>query len=282
MIATHNQHTPDDVMLTFPIQEPDSTNIQLFNPLSSAALLSHRSISHHPKAGVNPLVDAAAYLFSVLGKLKYLKSHRQLNKLQKELIQEIQTLQETIKSLGYNAEYVLVCRYILCATIDDILTHTSWGSQWDTYRLLTVFNQETQQDKFFIILDRAIKEQSLYIDLMELMYMCLSLGYKGQYRATEHSQYQLEQITNTLYKHIQTYRGHVNKTLSPLPLKTSHHAHKSVRKTGPSTLFISFITFYIIIATFAGLGYLTDVISNEAYKNIAPIKNSVSHETSQR
>jgi len=37
---------------------------------NSHVLLPSKFITHHPKAGINPLVDAAAYLFSVIGKLK--------------------------------------------------------------------------------------------------------------------------------------------------------------------------------------------------------------------
>src|SRR5579872_4701201 len=151
-----------------------STHSEISNHLPTRG----KFITHHPKAGVNPLVDAAAYLFSIMGRLKQIKSYRHLNKLHKELVAEINTFQDTTKSHGYSSEYILVSRYALCATLDDIITNTTWGSQgqWDNYSLLTVFNQESaQQERFFIILERLIKDPSLYIELMEFMYLCLSL-----------------------------------------------------------------------------------------------------------
>lgn len=290
MIATHNQQAPKDDHTTRPHDlETDDTLHAPHNPISiniksinhSSQLLPSKVVHHAPKAGLNPLVDAASYLFSALGKLRALDQHRQLGKLQQELINEINVFQETVKPLGYNAEYIVVCRYAICATFDDILSHTIWGAhgQWEAHSLLSAFNQDKQhQDKFFTILERAIKEPALYIDLMELMYICLSLGYKGQYRATEHSQFQLEQITNNLYKHIRAYRGSFNKTLSPTPLKSSKTSSKKTSRASYSPLFILFVTACVIMTIFISLGYLMDVISNEAYKNITQIENTTPYQ----
>ena len=242
---------------------------------ASALLLPSRLITHNPKAGLNPLADVAGYLFSVIGKLKQLQTYRELHKLQAELMHEINAFEENIKGHGYNTEYVVVCRYVLCATIDDIISHTAWGDQgqWEPHSMLAAFNQDTQHaDKFFTILDRAIKEPTHYIDLMELMYICLSLGYKGPYRVTEQSQFELEQITNTLYKHIRVYRGHFSKTLSPTPFKAFRIAAKAITQRYVSPMIILFFTACIVMIIFIGLSYLMDVISNEAYKNIAEIQ----------
>ncbi len=290
MIATQNQPAAKQDALSSEEEQEikiqmavdnDDVAVNSVKPLETQAplFLQSRTVTHTTKAGLNPIVDAAGYLLSVIGKLKAIKSYRQPAKLQKELMHELTTFQESIKHHGYNTEYVLVCHYVLCATIDDMITHTPWGSlgQWERYSLLTAFKQDTQHhDKFFTIMERIVKEPAHYIDLMELMYVCLSLGYKGQYRATEHSQYQLEQITHQLYKHIRAYRGHFSKALSPAPLKISKAALKRRQKSKVSLAFIFFITGCIIMTIFVGLSYLMDVLSNEAYKNISQFENPVS------
>lgn len=246
---------------------------------TASTLLPNRTIAHDPQAGLNPIVDAASYLFSVLGKLKHLSSYKQINKLQSELIQEINTFQETIKTLGYNLEFIIVCRYVICALFDDVLSNTSWGmaGQWESYSLLAAFSQDIHhEDKFFSILERAVKDPMQYIDLMELMYICLSMGYKGQYRLTEHNQFQLEQITNSLYKHIRAYRGSFSQGLSPTYTKNQKRSPKKEKSTHSSPIFFIFlVTACIIMAIFVSLGYLMDVISNEAYQNLAQISESV-------
>lgn len=282
MVATQNQQTSQDHLTIENTQETvEQDHLKTLN-LPTITFRSPLAITHHPKAGLNPLVDAAATIFSMLGKLKHLNHCHQLGKIQKEFMQEINTLQETAQSLGYQTEYVVVSRYILCATIDDIVSSTGWGGndQWTNYSLLAFYNQDTQhQDKFFIILERALKEQKVYIDLMELMYLCLNLGYKGQYRSTEHDQYQLEQITNNLYKHIRAFRGSFSRMLSPKVTKTNPN-NKPKSPSNFSVFFIFLITAYIIIIIFASLNYLTDIIANEAYQNISEIKNMVSNKPS--
>lgn len=243
-------------------------------------VLPSKFITHHPKAGINPLVDAAAYLFSIMGKLKQIKSYRNLSKLQQELIQEIHIFQDAVKAQGYSSEYLLVSRYALCATLDDIISNSSWGSQgqWDSYGLLTTLNQEpVQQDRFFILLDRVSREPNLYIDVMELMYLCLSFGYKGSYRITEFSLSQLEQITNALYKRIRTQRGDFSKTLSPFPIKATSSLYKTPVKKAPLWVIVA-VTLSIILGIFIVLGYLLDNLSNQAYRELIEIGKSLLYE----
>jgi type VI secretion system protein ImpK len=245
---------------------------------SDSLLLTNKFITHHPKAGLNPLVDAAAYLFSIIGKLKQLKSYRHLSKLQKELIQEINHFQETAKTQGYSSEYILVSRFALCATIDDVIANTIWGGQgqWDNYNMLSVFNQDAMNsERFFVILERIIKEPSQYIQVMELMYICLSLGFKGNYRTTEYGTSQLEQITNALYKRIRIFRGDFSKILSPYLIK----APQQLKPKNKIPLWlIALITTTIILGIFLGLGFMLDTISNQAYQELMRIGHSLLYE----
>jgi type VI secretion system protein ImpK len=236
------------------------------DPPNNLLLWQNQFINHHPKAGLNPLADAAAYLFSIIGKLKQLKSYSHLGQLQKELVAEINAFQEAAKIQGYRTEYILVSRYALCATLDDSILNTPWGGQgqWDTYSLLTLFNQDAAQpERFFLILERIIKDPALYIDVMEFMYICLSLGYKGKYRAIDYSNNQLEQITHALYKRIRVQRGDFSKVLSPFLVKIPMPAKINISKIPYWKLF--FMTASIIMLLFIGLGYLLEAISTQAY-----------------
>lgn len=248
-------------------------------PTHHPLLLPSQFIIHHPKAGLNPLVDSAASLFSIMGKLKLLKSYRKLGKLHQQLVQEINRFQEAAKTQGYTAEYIAVSRYAFCATLDDIITHCSWGAdgQWDNYSLLETVNQEPQQpDRFFMIVDRMSKQPDLYIDVMELMYLCLSFGYKGSYRANEFSHYQLEQIINALYKRIRAYRGDFSKMLSPFSIKAAPIATPAKKA---SIGIVALVTLSIILSVFAGLGILLNTISNQTYQELTHIGKSILYET---
>jgi type VI secretion system protein ImpK len=293
MNASLNQPSNrDGQSLTFELESPDTlqpneedslNKVEHLSTSINLLLNSNRSLKHHPKAGLNPAVDAASHLFSVIGKLKEIQTYRHLNRLQSELLHDVNTFQNTLASLQtYHTEFIIVCRYILCATIDETIMNTAWGdqNQWDNYSLLATLNQDVQhQDKFFTILKRAIKEPAIYIDLMELMYLCLSMGYKGQYRTTEHHPFQLEQITDTLYKHIRAYRGSINKTLTPNPLKVSATRKQKKPSAKKASLPLVFIfTACTIMTIFVSLGYLMDIIANEASKNITQLGSTISQE----
>jgi type VI secretion system protein ImpK len=259
--------------------KPATAPTNLAEAQANPVLPPSKFITHHVKAGVNPLVDAAAYLFSVTGKLKQLKTYRHLSKLNKELVTEINTFQDAAKAQGYSSEYILVSRYALCATLDDIITNTPWGSQgqWDNHSLLAVFNQESlNHERFFMILERIMKDSSLYIDLMEFMYICLSLGFKGNYRSTEFSQNQIEQITHSLYRHIRAHHGDFNKSLSPYPFRAP--TAKTPTKKAP-VLLVLLLTATVILSLFIGLSYMLDAISNQAYKELMHIGKSLLYET---
>ncbi len=254
-------------------------NNQSLENTKNQQLLHSQFITHNPKAGLNPLVDAAAYLFSIIGQLKQQKTQHHLHQLHKELVTEINIFQEAVKSQGYSAEYILVSRYALCATIDDIITSTPWGreGQWQPYSMLTIFNQDTgHEERFFLILDRIIKDTAIYIDVLELMYICLSLGYKGNCGANEFNHTQLEKVTQILYKHIRAHHGDFSKVLSPFPIKPS--AVKPIPSRLSSYGLIFLITFSFIMLLFIGLSCMVDAISNNAYQELMHIGNRTSYE----
>jgi type IV/VI secretion system ImpK/VasF family protein len=246
--------------------------------IETQLLLSSTLAVHHPKAGLNPLVDAAACLFSIMGKLKNAHSSHELHKLHDDLMHEVQLFQDTAKSHGYGSEYILVSRYAVCATLDDIITHTAWGSesQWHQQSLLAAFKQDTgTPERFFVILERLIKDPHLYIDVMELMYLCLSLGFKGHYRALE-QQPQLEQITQSLYKRIRAYRGDFSKLLSPFPIRPT--PQQPPAKSEPDWLVI-LLAATIGLLLIIGIRFVLHNDANPIYQELARMGKLISYET---
>jgi type VI secretion system protein ImpK len=216
-----------------------ATAITHFNP-TTQLLLSSKLIPHTPDAGLNPLVDFAAYLFSLMGKLKHIKTYRNLSKLRDELIHEIGKFQENANAFFYNTEYVTeyipVACYAICLTIDDIISETPWGNggRWEKYSLLTAYNQDSiSRESFFIILERLVSDPEQYIDVMEFMYLCLSFGFKGQTTRAIFNHEQLKHIVNSLYKRIRAYRGDFTKTLSPYSIKPRAAKPEPTRKKIP-------------------------------------------------
>ena len=249
-------------------------------PAFQAPILSQRIIPHHPKAGLNPLADGAAYIFSVIGKLKQLKSYRHLSKLHQELIEALQVFQSHAKAQGYSSEHILISRYILCATLDDLIQNTSWGKEgkWDQYSLIMAFHPDTiNPDRFFIIMERVIKEPALYIDILELMYISLSLGFEGPYRSNDYNRPQLEQITQGLYQQIRAYRGDFHKNLSPYVVR-ANKPPQTERKSS-SVWLVLFLMSCFIVAIMSGLGYSLGTMITQIDQDLTQIGKSILYET---
>ena len=204
----------------------NSTELTHIHP-TSQILLTIKPPIHMPEAGLNPLVDAAAYIFSLMGKLRQTKHHNDLEKLHAELVHEIENFRETVHSDSYKNEYLLeyslISCYALSATLDNIISNTTWGNQgkWEPYNLVDSMNQQSlSHENILIILERLVCDPGIYIDVMEFMYICLTLGltFKKRNHLSEFSNEQLEQITYSLYKRIRAYRGNYSKVLSPFTL----------------------------------------------------------------
>lgn len=169
-------------------------------------------------AGLNPLVNAASMLIAVFYKVHGSMSHPNVGGLHQQVVKEIRTFETRAKEQNIKPEIVLSARYILCAILDEAVLNTPWGAEsaWTQRTLLSVFHNETHGgEKFFQILDRMRDRPAENLDILELMYLCLSLGFMGKYRVVHHGREKIEQMRDELFKIIRTHRGEYERTLSP-------------------------------------------------------------------
>ena len=82
--------------------------------------------------------------------------------------------------------------------------------------MVGTFHKETVGgDRFFDLLARLEKEPGTNIDLLEFLYMCLSLGFEGRLRVEQNGTDKHLQIRAGLARIIRGQRGIVEKELSP-------------------------------------------------------------------
>lgn len=168
--------------------------------------------------GLNPLVNAASTLIAVYEQTRKSMSHPNVGGLHQRLVNEIKEFETRAKQQGIKPELVLAARYILCTVLDEAVLNTPWGaeSSWTQRTLLSLFHNETSGgEKFYLILDRMrdLPADNLYI--LELIYICLSLGYEGKYRVVHRGKEALDKIRDELFRIIRTYRGEYERSLSP-------------------------------------------------------------------
>jgi type VI secretion system protein ImpK len=169
------------------------------------------------QSNLNPLVGAASELLSKLVWVQQRKKKvKKLARLKKRLRQHIVVFEHWASLAKVERSEVLTARYLLCTVIDEAILTKSWGSDWASDSLLSQFHQDTSGgEKFFQHLERVMKQPALHLDMAELMYLCLALGFQGKYAMHANGPLELEKILNELYRQIREQRGEVPRELSP-------------------------------------------------------------------
>ena len=81
-------------------------------------------------------------------------------------------------------------------------------SEWAQHPLLVALHREAWGgEKFFEMLDRISSDPARHIDLMELQYLILALGFTGKYQMLERGHEQLADLQHNLHRTIQNQRG---------------------------------------------------------------------------
>ena len=166
----------------------------------------------------NPLIRAAATAFALVRRLRNTARHDDVPGLRDSVLATIKEFETKARNLGSGSETTYAARYALCALIDETVLSTPWGSQstWTTESLLGTLHNETKGGaKFFQILERMSESPAHNIDLLEFLYLCLSLGFQGKFAVMDRGSAQLEEITHNLYRTIRNQRGEGERELSP-------------------------------------------------------------------
>ncbi|MDA8363272.1 MAG: type IVB secretion system protein IcmH/DotU [Gammaproteobacteria bacterium] len=182
--------------------------------------------------GMGPLVSAATSLLTLAPQLRSSTRTPNVSGLRDYLTQEIRVFEQKARQSGASEETTLAGRYVLCTYLDESVMVTPWGgeSNWGSRTLLSGFHNETWGgEKSFAILQRALQEPARMIDVLELIYVCLALGFEGQYRVLEGGRSRLQDIQEQTYRAIRSQRGEPEHDLSAQWRGVAHQRNPLVR-----------------------------------------------------
>ena len=168
--------------------------------------------------GMNRINAAGATLFSLVSRIRNRAQHMDPEKLRRSVVAEVREFENRALQDGVDAQDVKIARYAICATLDDVVLNTPWGGQsiWAQQSMVGTFHKETVGgDRFFDLLARLEKEAANNIDLLEFLYMCLSLGFEGRLRVEQRGTEKHLEIRAGLARIIRAQRGPVEKDMSP-------------------------------------------------------------------
>jgi type VI secretion system protein ImpK len=184
---------------------------------STAPVTAEDHLQAIDAAGDNPLITSAFSLLSLVPKLRNLPFHDAVNELQDRLITEIRNFENHALKKGASQAQMDIAKYLLCALLDETVLNTPWGSRsgWGHNSLSSMFYKKlVGGEEFFQILDRLKQQPSQNLNLLELAYLCLSLGFEGKYRYSNNGLLTLERQRQDLYLLIQQIKGDPQPELS--------------------------------------------------------------------
>lgn len=208
-------------MNSFTIQYPSWQDM----PLSA----SGRSTGPEPTAfghsdlpdvvsGANPLVAAANTLLNLIPQIRAMVTHDDPRALQQALLEQVREFELRAGASGSAMETIIGARYCICTVLDETAAQTPWGGAgvWPRHSLLVALHNETWGgEKFFQLLTKLIQTPQQHIDLIELQYFCIMLGFEGRYRVIDNGRAQLETLKARLLRLIESTREDRIGGLSP-------------------------------------------------------------------
>lgn len=166
---------------------------------------------------VNPLLSAARPLLRALADMPAELRVDQADLLKKVLVQELHDFQTVCQRAGIRTEHTLAARYSLCTALDETVLSAPWGSRsnWaDDSLLIKLHGENEGGEKVFHVLGRLVNSPEEHIDLIEVIYYLLALGFEGRYGNIAGGDRQHLAIRQRLYDLIRKHRGAVPRELA--------------------------------------------------------------------
>ncbi|QXI43672.1 DotU family type VI secretion system protein [Pseudomonas wayambapalatensis] len=168
--------------------------------------------------GLNPLEQAAGPLLALLTRLRNTIAHPAPASLRAQLLAYLRQFEERAEASGVPRNEVLLARYALCTALDEAVLSTPWGSSSDWGKqslLITVHNEAWGGEKVFQLLEHCLQSPRERLNLLELLYLCTSLGFEGRYRVMNGGRAQLEALRERTAAALRSARGEIERELSP-------------------------------------------------------------------
>ncbi|WP_230413961.1 type VI secretion system protein TssL, long form [Collimonas silvisoli] len=201
-------------------------DFQIKNIVSAAAESTEEQVNRLARIKIarNPLLEAAKPLLLTLAQMpKTLDQATEVPVFRQLLEREVIGFQSLCGKADIKRAHVTTASYCLCTALDEAANSTHWGGSqhagevgaWSSQMLASTFHGDVDGGKkFFLLIGRLATQPEEHIDLLELMYHILCLGFEGQYSTDPNGRRQLETIRHRLLTMLTASREAVPRELS--------------------------------------------------------------------
>lgn len=154
-------------------------------------------------SSTNPLLASAASLLILLGRLRTGMVDLQVAPLMEHVTIEIDRFERNALAAGIDPHETLVAKYALSGTADDIVQNLPGSDRgsWQQYSMVArFFHKRDSGVGFFQEAEKAMQAPAQRYNLLELMLVCMSLGFEGQFRTAPNGAVELARIRKAIYE----------------------------------------------------------------------------------
>lgn len=195
----------------------DTTVITPRKKVQAKSHLALSTTSDFLRLGSGELVQAASSLLALVPQLRQITGRIDVQQLHSHVKHQIRAFEQRILSTSVTQNIREQASYVVCALVDETVLNTAWGenSFWSQSPMLSNFHHETYGgERVFDILGQALTDTKGNSDLLELLYLALSLGFMGKLRLDRQGPIKLEQHRAQIYEHLREQRNEPEPKLS--------------------------------------------------------------------
>ncbi len=229
-----------------------------------------------PAAAANKEVPSLAILATdilLIGvKIRETSNLGGAEQLKKLLTAYFKDFERTCVSHGKSAEGVEQAKYALAAFIDETVINSDNNCReaWIEAPLQTAFfNDSLAGENFFKRMETLLPDLKRNLEIIEVYYFCLALGFQGRYRLSGSEV--LPNVVRNLLKRIEGFRGAPPKAVSPNAYV--HPGVKGREKNGRPLVIGSAVFLALGILLYAVLMMSTDGALDPARSAIERLQN---------
>lgn len=204
----------------------------------------------------NPLLAAASTLLILLGRLRTGLVELQVAPLMEHVTREIERFEHNARSAGVDPHEVLVAKYALSGTADDIVQNLPGGNRgdWQQYSMVArFFHKRDSGVGFFQEVEKALQAPAQRYNLLELMLVCLSLGFEGQFRTAPNGAVQLARYRGAIYESLRRVKPRPDEDISPIWQPVEQGRRRFMAIPVPAIMGIGAVAVLAIFATLSTL-----------------------------
>jgi type VI secretion system protein ImpK len=206
----------------------------------------------------NAILSASSELLALTVTVARMQKPDDIFLFKKGIKRVISDLKHKIAALDYPPSVADKTCFLFCIVIDEQILHSAWGeeSSWENQTLVSeLFSMRNGGEQFYTVAERALSQPALLIDLLELIYIFLKIGFRGQYRV--HGSDKLEELFKRLEKNIFEHREKPELNLFKVPEESKKTFSYKVKKPQRPVKFWrqAFLCFASIALVFVGISY---------------------------